>query len=103
MASYSYWNEYQRALKEIKRLEEEKEQMANELRLLAAQPVALASDNNNEQTIKIMQLRQELEQERDKVSALEEKVYQLQQALDASRNKVHTSVINAINLAFDEY
>ena len=27
MASYSYWNEYQRALKEIKRLEEEKEQI----------------------------------------------------------------------------
>lgn len=103
MASYSYWNEYQRALKEIKRLEEEKEQIANELRLLATQPVAPASDGSNEQTIKIMQLRQELEEERDKVGTLEEKVYQLQQALDASRNKVHTSVINAINLAFDEY
>lgn len=77
--------------------------MANELRLLTVQPVALASESSNEQTIKIIQLRQELEQERDKVGALEEKVYQLQQALDASRNKVHTSVLNAINLAFDEY
>lgn len=106
MASFSYWNEYQRALKKIKELEEEIERLNKEIECCKTDVninLGQTTKPTDDYIGKLMEYRQKYQEEVDKNNKLEEELHKLQQADQELKVAVHTNVIQAINSAFDDY
>lgn len=103
---YSYWNEYQKAQKKVKELEELLEMKTLEIQALNTQIQQLICSCDKSKMIsekeKINQYKEEIKEKQEKINQLEELLYKCNHSQDDRKTAVHTRVIEAINKAFED-
>lgn len=103
--AYSYWNEYQRALKENKELEKALQEKDYEISALKLQIEQLEGSCKDTKAIydadKGIAYQMEIDKLQHEINKLNEQLYMEQQKYEQSKVNAHTMVINAINEAFN--